>query len=537
MTQPEPARTRRRIAFYAPMKPPDHPSPSGDRQVARNLMAALAMAGHEVELASGLQTYLRDPGDSDTHHLHLEAAKRESARLDALWSTGGAPDLWVSYHPYHKSPDLIGPGLCRRHGVPWITVEASQSARRSVGCWADFQERALDAVRGARINICFTRRDMKGLLETDPSIRVAHLPPFIDTAPFREAAPAPIPGHLVTVAMMREGDKLDSYAMLAEALRLLPGSGWQLSHRAGTGDAAMGNSGRQWRTRPWKSPVLPGDCTQLPAGSGSTPDRLKSSPAVDAMRMALQNRKLAPGPICRSDLGIQYASGNCRQLPDAWKAAASMRRKGDCLEFKLVPTGGSDDPGEPRGSFEGADRADGERPRIAEGRAGAPHQVPVPPRGQGGAVRLHCDLLQSPPPPLDHGTSHARADTDRHGRQDGRSVNICPGPGSGGKGTQPPPALQDPPCDGHGSRRYPGGGCHLRPRGRQPHSPEKRRPDRFLIPLLPGSSRPDTGGREDRHRHRRVASQCGTGPRTASTRRFWRAEARGSGRPSDRRQP
>ena len=30
-----------RLAFYAPLKPPDHPVPSGDRRMAQLLMAAL----------------------------------------------------------------------------------------------------------------------------------------------------------------------------------------------------------------------------------------------------------------------------------------------------------------------------------------------------------------------------------------------------------------------------------------------------------------------------------------------------------------
>ncbi len=40
------AKSRRamRIAFYAPLKPPDHPVPSGDRRMARLLIAALAAA-------------------------------------------------------------------------------------------------------------------------------------------------------------------------------------------------------------------------------------------------------------------------------------------------------------------------------------------------------------------------------------------------------------------------------------------------------------------------------------------------------------
>ncbi|WP_145962762.1 DDE-type integrase/transposase/recombinase [Mangrovicoccus ximenensis] len=64
--------------------------------------------------------------------------------------------------------------------------------------------------------------------------------------------------------------------------------------------------------------------------------RLKSSLAMDAMRMALQNRRPVPGLICHSDRGIQYASGDYRRLLDAWTANASMSRKDDCLAFKLA---------------------------------------------------------------------------------------------------------------------------------------------------------------------------------------------------------
>ncbi|MEO1722987.1 MAG: hypothetical protein AAFR84_11325, partial [Pseudomonadota bacterium] len=33
------------VAFYAPMKSPDHPTPSGDREIARHLLTALSAAG------------------------------------------------------------------------------------------------------------------------------------------------------------------------------------------------------------------------------------------------------------------------------------------------------------------------------------------------------------------------------------------------------------------------------------------------------------------------------------------------------------
>ena len=46
-----------RIAFYAPMKPPNHPVPSGDRRMARLLIRALDLAGHEVSVASRLRSW------------------------------------------------------------------------------------------------------------------------------------------------------------------------------------------------------------------------------------------------------------------------------------------------------------------------------------------------------------------------------------------------------------------------------------------------------------------------------------------------
>jgi hypothetical protein len=56
------------VAFYAPLKPPDHPVPSGDRRMARALIAALTLAGCPVELASRLRSYDRTaiPCDSAT---------------------------------------------------------------------------------------------------------------------------------------------------------------------------------------------------------------------------------------------------------------------------------------------------------------------------------------------------------------------------------------------------------------------------------------------------------------------------------------
>ena len=46
-----------RIAFYAPLKPPGHPTPSGDRRIARLFLEALRRAGHQPFVASRLRSF------------------------------------------------------------------------------------------------------------------------------------------------------------------------------------------------------------------------------------------------------------------------------------------------------------------------------------------------------------------------------------------------------------------------------------------------------------------------------------------------
>ena len=58
-----------RVAFYAPLKPPDHPVPSGDRRMAQLLWQALEAAGARVELASRLRS--RDPHGDQIGRAHV----------------------------------------------------------------------------------------------------------------------------------------------------------------------------------------------------------------------------------------------------------------------------------------------------------------------------------------------------------------------------------------------------------------------------------------------------------------------------------
>ncbi|MDP9133692.1 MAG: glycosyltransferase family 4 protein [Actinomycetota bacterium] len=218
------------VAMYAPLKPPDHPAPSGDRQMARLLMTAMRAAGHEVALVSRLRSYSASPLAEALGELEAKA-NLEAQRIEKSWQAGRAPDLWLTYHPYYKAPDLLGPPLCARHAVPYVTAEASYSSRRDRDAWAPYQAHVAAAIRRAALNICFTQRDRDGLSHLVAARRLAQLPPFIDTEPFAaepQSGASPT-ARLITVAMLRKGDKLRSFRMLAEALELLLDLRWQLT--------------------------------------------------------------------------------------------------------------------------------------------------------------------------------------------------------------------------------------------------------------------------------------------------------------------
>ena len=72
--------TTPRIAYYAPMKAPTHPTPSGDRAMAQSLMGLLERGGAEVILASELR--LHDKlGDRDHQQILQQRAADEVGRL------------------------------------------------------------------------------------------------------------------------------------------------------------------------------------------------------------------------------------------------------------------------------------------------------------------------------------------------------------------------------------------------------------------------------------------------------------------------
>ncbi|MFD2740442.1 glycosyltransferase family 4 protein [Sulfitobacter aestuarii] len=208
-----------RLAFYAPLKPPNHANPSGDRAMARGLLAALQGIGAEVTLASVLRS--RDgSGDPAIQRALITEAGGEIARLIPEGRAAGW-QCWLTYHNYYKAPDLIGPAVAAALDIPYLLVEASRAQKRLIGPWANFARAAEAACDAARVIFYVTGHDAETLQRDAPEGQaLIHLRPFLD----RSDLPPDTTGEggLLSVGMMRPGDKLASYRIIAETLALLP---------------------------------------------------------------------------------------------------------------------------------------------------------------------------------------------------------------------------------------------------------------------------------------------------------------------------
>lgn len=166
-----------RIAFYAPLKAPDHPVPSGDRLMGRQIMAALGAGGHEVRLASDLRAFAREP-DAGALAALKSACVEETARLLGQYTSPGGwrPQAWVTYHNYYKAPDLIGPEVAQALAIPYIGIESSFARKRRADAWAPWSAAAEFGMRRACVNFHMTRVDREGLARIVPESRLAPMP-------------------------------------------------------------------------------------------------------------------------------------------------------------------------------------------------------------------------------------------------------------------------------------------------------------------------------------------------------------------------
>lgn len=328
-----------KLAFYAPMKSPDHPVPSGDRRMGRLLWQALELAGYDLELASELRSFDRS-GDPDVQHANDAAGAAEADRLIAKWRAepARAPQGWFTYHLYHKAPDWIGPQVCKALKIPYFVAEASHAPKRTTGAWQQGYEAAAAAIGSARAVFHMTMLDRACL---EPLIasnnRLVFLPPFLDIEAFQQAAvPVDIAAeiernggrgdrkNLLAVAMMRVGDKQVSYEQLAQSLALSQREDWQLLI---IGDGEQRNTVRRVMAPLGHKVVYLGtrDAEQLPAFYDAA--SLYVWPAHgEAYGMAFLEAQ---------GCGLPVVAGNIRGVPDVVKDGVTgvLTPAGDLTAF------------------------------------------------------------------------------------------------------------------------------------------------------------------------------------------------------------
>jgi glycosyltransferase involved in cell wall biosynthesis len=232
------------LAFYAPLKSPDHPTPSGDRRMARALIEALRRAGHLVEVACRMRSYDRTGDPLRQQRLQALGQACASNLLRRYERRHERPQAWLTYHCYHKAPDWLGPAVSAAMGIPYLVIEASFAPKQASGPWALGHHATARALRQADVVIGLTALDLECLVPLiAPPAQLRHLPPFLDPAPYaaarsvRERHRAEIaarwaldPGQpwLLSVAMMRQDVKRDSYLLLGEALGRIRDRPWQI---------------------------------------------------------------------------------------------------------------------------------------------------------------------------------------------------------------------------------------------------------------------------------------------------------------------
>ncbi|WP_027179483.1 glycosyltransferase family 4 protein [Maridesulfovibrio bastinii] len=113
-----------RIAFYAPHKTIDHPTPSGDLFIGKSLFDSLKSQRHDIRIISRFRA--RNISKKPLRFITFLKEYRDTLKLLLDFN----PDLWLTYHSYYKSPDILGPLLSQKLNVPYVIYQGVFSTKR-----------------------------------------------------------------------------------------------------------------------------------------------------------------------------------------------------------------------------------------------------------------------------------------------------------------------------------------------------------------------------------------------------------------------
>jgi len=211
-----------KISFYAPFKPLHHSRPSGDQVIARGLFRYLEEQGHWLQVASRLRTRWIYWKPWLCPRVWLENWK-----IARNWRCREV-DVWLTYHSYYKGPDILGPRLSQRLGVPYVIFQGAYATkyrkdwRTRRGFYLNRQ--ALLTADHVFVNKKIDHHNLKRLLPED---KITYVKPGITPGDFRfdhrtrreirdrmGIGDEPV---IITAAMFRPGVKTDGLSWVIRA--------------------------------------------------------------------------------------------------------------------------------------------------------------------------------------------------------------------------------------------------------------------------------------------------------------------------------
>jgi glycosyltransferase involved in cell wall biosynthesis len=195
-----------------------------------------------VDLASSLRS--RNSDGDPTRQQQIEArAAQVQARLLARYRDA-PPDLWFTYHLYHKAPDLLGPAISQALNIPYVVAEASVAPAKGSGPWARGYRHSLDALSQASLILQPNPKDFAGVApHLRSGVDQCALPPFLDArqegacgahrteyrAAWAQRLSLPLDQPwMIATGMMRDDDKKQSFLLLAKAMEQMARSDTRL---------------------------------------------------------------------------------------------------------------------------------------------------------------------------------------------------------------------------------------------------------------------------------------------------------------------
>ncbi len=296
--------------------------------MARLLIRALEAAGHQVDVASRFRS--REGAGDPLRQGRLQAvggqlAQRLIRRLRAAPAVQ-QPDLWFTYHLYYKAPDWLGPAVSQALDIPYVVAEASHAPKRAAGAWAPGHRAVAQALGHADAILAINPADIPCVVAAiaDPS-RLAMLAPFLE--PDAALDPGLAAGEkskqrktladrfdldiskrwILTVAMMRPGDKLASYRILGQSLAALRAADWQM--------IVVGNGPARADVETALAPAANENASVVYAGEQAEPDLRPFYAAADLFAWPAVNEAYGMAILQAQAMGLPVVAGNGGGVP------------------------------------------------------------------------------------------------------------------------------------------------------------------------------------------------------------------------------